>query len=109
VTIPGPAQRSRTGLTAQQAEAWCLENMPIGAVGLAQDAQFYVKLELRGERQKSMDAASSDSSTGLSIRSWIELFSRKAGPDEPHWGPFESARQRLSDLVRSAGRGPRNG
>jgi hypothetical protein len=109
VTIPGAAQRSRTGLTAYQAEAWCLENMPIRAAGLNPDTQFYVKLELRGERQKAKDASEADSPTGISIRAWIELFSRKAGPDEPHWGPYESARQRLSDLVRSAGRGPRSG
>jgi hypothetical protein len=109
VTIPGPAKRSKTGLSGPQAESWCLENMTIGASGLAQDAPFFLRMELRGERQKEPSAPAADPGSGIGIRAFIELFSRKASPDEPRWGPFDSARQRLSDLVRIPGRGARSG
>ena len=103
VTIPGPAKRSRTGLTGPQAESWCLENMTIGSAGLAQDTLFFLRLELRGERQKEPSGPVADSGAGISIRPWIDLFIRKAGPDDPHLGPFESARQRrrLVDQILS--------
>jgi hypothetical protein len=43
---------------------------------------------------------------GLSlIKAAAELISRKPRPDEPRWGPFESGRLRLSELVRMPGRG----
>ncbi|MGD0498786.1 MAG: hypothetical protein ABSC23_10160 [Bryobacteraceae bacterium] len=109
VTIPGPAPRSKAGLTGPQAESWCMENVAIGASGLAQDTPFFLRLELRGERQKELSGPVADTGAGIAIRPLIELFSRKAGPDDLHWGPFQSAPQRLSDLVRTPGRGAGSG
>ncbi len=110
VTIPGPAPRSKTGLTGPQAESWCLENMAISASGLATDTPFFLRLELRAPKPKESSAAAADSGSGISIlKSLPELFGRKAEPGEPHWGPYESARQRLSDLIRTTGRGAGNG
>jgi hypothetical protein len=109
VTVPGLAPRARAGLSGPQAEAWCLENMPISAAGLAPDVPFFLRLELRGARQKDIPAPAANSGAGISFRALIELFGRKAGPDDPRWGPFETARRRLADLVRAPERGARSG
>jgi hypothetical protein len=109
VTVPGPALRARAGLSGPQAEAWCLENMPISAAGLAPDALFFLRLELRGATQKDFSAPAAEGGAGISLRALIELFGRKAGPGDPRWGPFETARQRLADLLRTADRGARSG
>ena len=110
VTIPGPAPRSKTGLTGPQAESWCLENMAISASGLAADTPFFLRLELRAPKPKESAATATDSGAGISIiKSLPELFGKKAEPGEPRWGPYESPRQRLSDLIRTTGRGAGNG
>jgi hypothetical protein len=106
VTIPGPAPRSKGDLTAHLAEAWCLDNLAISASGLAADRVFFLRLELRTEQRRELSSVLEDPGISL-LRPLVELFSRKARPDEPHWGPFESGRLRLSELVRMPGRGPR--
>ena len=40
VAIPDSAARSAAGLSAAQAEAWCLENVAISSSGLAPDKPF---------------------------------------------------------------------
>ena len=107
VAIPGPSMRSKAGLTGPQAEAWCLENMSIRPSGLAQDALFYLRLELRSEHQKGSPTLTADPG-GLSISAIIERLSRTAGPDDPHW-TLESGRLRLSELIRTQSRGARSG
>jgi hypothetical protein len=106
VTIPGPAPRSRDNLTDAQAEAWCLENLAISASGLPADQPFFLRLELRTEQRRELASVLADPGISL-VKPFVELFSRKPRPDEPHWGPFESGRLRLSELVRMPGRGPR--
>jgi len=107
VAITESASRSKTGMTAPQAEAWCLENLGISAAGLAPDRPFFLRLELRVADPKEFSSVMAD--PVLSLRAFMEMLSRKAGPGDPHWGPYESGRMRLSDLVRTAGRGAPNG
>ena len=107
VTIPGASPSSRSGLTAAQAENWCLDNLVISALGLPPDHPFYLRLELRTASPREFSSVMAD--PGISFRALAELFARKAGPDDPHWGPYESGRVRLSDLVRTPGRGARSG
>jgi len=104
VTIPGPAPRSKGDLTALQAEGWCLDNVAISAKGLAADQPFFLRLEMRTEQHRELSSVLADPGISL-LRPLVELFSRKARPDEPQWGPFESRRLRLSELVRMTGRG----
>jgi hypothetical protein len=93
-------------LSAPAAEAWCLEGLAISALGMAPDRPFWLRFELRTADKK--DLASGAGQPGLNLRSLIELFSMKPGPDDPNWtrevGPL-----RLEDLRRAAGRGARNG
>lgn len=107
VTQLGSTPRSTPHVvSAPAAEAWCLEGLAISALGLAPDHPFWLRFELRTADQKDLSAGAGE--PGLNLRSLIELFSRKPGPDDPNWtrevGPL-----RLEDLRRVAGRGARNG
>jgi hypothetical protein len=107
VTQLGSTRRSTPHvLSAPAAEAWCLEGLAISTLGMAPNRPFWLRFELRTADQK--DLAGGAGEAGLSLRSLIELFSRKPGPDDPNWtrevGPL-----RLEDLRRAAGRGARNG
>ena len=107
VTQLGSTPRSTAHvLSAPAAEAWCLEGLAISALGVAPNRPFWLRFELRTADQK--DLAGGAGEPGLNLRSLIELFSRKPGPDDPNWtrevGPL-----RLEDLRRAAGRGARNG
>ena len=107
VTQLGSSPRSTPHvLSAPAAEAWCLEGLAISALGVAPNRPFWLRFVLRTADQK--DLAGGAGEPGLNLRSLIELFSRKPGPDDPNWtrevGPL-----RLEDLRRAAGRGARNG
>ena len=107
VTQLGSTPRSTAHvLSAPAAEAWCLEGLAISTLGMAPNRPFWLRFELRTADLK--DLAGGAGEAGLSLRSLIELFSRKPGPDDPNWtrevGPL-----RLEDLRRAAGRGARNG
>ena len=101
VTVP---PRSRENLTAAQAEAWCLESLAISAKGLAADRPFFLRFELFTEQRRESSGVLADPGISL-VKPLAELLTRRWRPDEPHWGPFESGRLRLSELVRMAGRG----
>jgi hypothetical protein len=99
VTIPGATPESRVGLTATEAEAWCMENMMVSALGVPPDQDFWMRFDLRTADPKDMGSVVSES--GISISALIEMFSRK--PDgEPHW--VMERRLRLADLRRSPSR-----
>ncbi len=104
VAIPSQAARPRDNMTSLDAEKWCLENLAISASGLAPDRPFFLRLELRTEQRRELSSVLDDPGISL-VKAAAELFSRKPRPDEPHWGPFESGRLRLSELVRMPGRG----
>jgi hypothetical protein len=99
VTIPGATPESRLGLTAEQAEAWCMDNMTVSALGVAPDRDFWLRFDLRTADPKDM--ASIVSETGISISGLIEFFSRKTD-GEPHWAM--ERRLRLTDLRRTPSR-----
>ena len=107
VTQLGSTPRSTPHvLSAPAAEAWCLEGLAISAMGVAPNRPFWLRFELRTAEQKDLSGGAGE--PGLSLKSLIELFSRKPGPDDPNWtrevGPL-----RLDDLRRATGRGARNG
>lgn len=104
VAITESAARNRVGMTAPQAEIWCLQSLGISAAGLAPDRPFFMRLELRTADSKELSNFMADP-----VGVIVERLSRKAGPGDPHWGPYDSGHMRLSDLVRTAGRGAPTG
>jgi hypothetical protein len=80
-------------LTAQQAEAWCLERVSLPIAGLPSDKQLWVRLDIHGRTGREAQPLEED---GLSIGALIELFSRPGkGPGVMQWraesGPFTIA------------------
>ncbi len=99
VAIPGV--RTQEGLTAAQAEQWCLENLAIGASGLEPAQPFRVRFELRTVSRTDLKRVLGD--MGISIVSMIDIFSRKAGNGEESW-TLETGWLRLMDLPKLTGR-----
>jgi hypothetical protein len=100
VAIPGSA-RSQEGLSAAQAEAWCLEYSAISASGLAPDKPFRMRFELRSVQPRDLSRVMGD--VGISLTTMIDIFSRQAGGGESY-PPLETGWLRLRDLPRLAGR-----
>jgi hypothetical protein len=92
VTMAGPPPRSVSYLTANAAEAWCLEHVtvPLIALGKLRDAPFWIRLEYRFLDGDT--AAARDDDAGITLKGLIEALSRR--PKEsglPHAveaGPF---------------------
>jgi hypothetical protein len=76
VTLAGPPPRSVAYLTANAAEAWCLEQLtiPIAALGSLRSAPFWIRLEYR---ILDGDSAGAREDAGLSLKGLIEALSRK--------------------------------
>jgi len=100
-----PRSTPARALSAAAAEAWCLEGWPSAPWAWRRTVLSGLRFELRTADQKDSRRAGEP---GLNLRSLIELFSRRPGPDDPNWtrevGPL-----RLEDLRRAVGRGARNG
>ena len=99
-------RRSASRLSLEETETWCLQNLAISALGLETQRPFWLRFELRTASEKEISEVAGDS--GISIRSLIEMFSRRAGPDEGHW-TLNAGPLRLGDLPRISGRRTRNG
>jgi hypothetical protein len=106
VAIPGSAARSQEGLSAAEAETWCLGNAAISASRLAPDRPFRMRFELRSQRQPDLSPLVSD--LGISLTSMVAIFSRKPGAGEFHQ-LLETDWLRLLALPRLSGRPARRG
>jgi hypothetical protein len=73
-------RRSPAGLSANAAEAWCIENIFVPAASAP-----------------SKDFASASDGTGISIPALIQLLSHPPRPQQDHWA-LESAAFHLADL-----------
>jgi hypothetical protein len=105
VAMPGPAQRKQENLSATATEAWCLDNLAVSTSNIDTQRQFWVKLDMRTADPK--DLSSVMAGPGISFAEIILRLGKKAGGDESislTAGPL-----RLHDLVRTPGRGSRNG
>jgi hypothetical protein len=102
----GAANRRVSRLSATAAEAWCLDNLAISALGLQPDRPFWFRFELRTADPKDLPSVVGD--PGISIRNLIEIFSRKPGAGEDHWS-LAAGPLRLADLPRTVARRTRNG
>jgi len=92
VTQAGTPPRSASYLTANAAEAWCLEHLtiPVSELGKLRDAPFWIRLEYR--ILEGSAAPERDDSGGLSLKGLIEALSRKVKETGPthavEAGPF---------------------
>jgi len=88
-------RKSGSHLSANAAEAWCLDNIFASKANLPANQQLWARLEIRSAEQKELAAISQDS--GISLTALIEVFSRPTRPQQEHWA-LESAPFRLADL-----------
>jgi hypothetical protein len=98
--------RKTDSLSDKAAEAWCLENLAISASNLAKDRRFWLKLEMRTADPK--DFSDVVAGPGLSLAEFVRRLGKRPGSDDPPFS-LEAGPLRLDDLVRTPGRGPRNG
>jgi hypothetical protein len=88
-------RKSAVGLSANAAEAWCVENIFVPAAKLPADKQLWAHLDIRTVESKEQPSSSDDA--GISIPALIQLLSRPPRPQQDHW-TAESASFRLTDL-----------
>jgi hypothetical protein len=92
VTMAGPPPRSVSYLTANAAEAWCLDQLriPLSALGALREAPFWIRLEYRTLGGDSTPAR--DEAAGFTLRGLIEALStRPKAASQTHAveaGPF---------------------
>jgi hypothetical protein len=98
--------RSATHLSQSEAEAWCLENLAISALGLEPQRPFWVSFDLRTASDRDLPLL--EGNGGISIRGLIDFFARKAGAGDERW-EAEAGPLRLIDLPRITIRRARNG
>jgi hypothetical protein len=105
VTRLSNPRRSAAHLTAQAAEAWCLEQMPMDATGLRDADPFWVRLEIRAQTGKTgtqIFGRDSLTESGISLNGLVEIFSRPAQTDQPHW-TIDAGPMTLNEVRRGRG------
>lgn len=84
-------RKSVSGLTAQQAEAWCFENLGISDANIPRNQPLYFKLEIRTD-DATLRTPLFNSPDHLNLTALINLFSRPPERQQWHWtgeaGPF---------------------
>ncbi len=96
----GATRRAISRATAAGVEAFCVDGLSLDAAGFSRDRQFWLKLEIRAEDPKELGAVVGE--PGINLARLIELFSRPARGQQPHW-TVERGPLRLADL-KTAGR-----
>jgi hypothetical protein len=91
-------------LTSEAAEAWCLDQMPLDASGLGDKEPFWVRLDVRaaGRTAGPLFGREDLSESGISLNGLVEIFSRPAQTDQPHW-TIEAGPMTLGELRRGRG------
>jgi hypothetical protein len=99
----GHPRSSVSHLSAEGAEAWCLEALALPASGLASEKPFWMKLE--GRMEDAREPAGLENEGSVSLSRLIELFSRRTRTEQTRWaaaaGPL-----RLAGLKKSSVRAP---
>lgn len=88
-------RKSGLNLSANAAEAWCVDNVFLPASTLPVGKELWARLEIRSADPRGQVPTATDS--GISIVSLVELFSRPPRPQQDHWS-LESAPFHLGDL-----------
>ena|SRR5258706_6791665 len=101
VKIPGGKVRG-SHLTKDQVEAWCWQQMPVDVSGLASNEPFWARVDIRAPDDKLAPLFGRESLTesGISLNSLIEIFSRPAQKEQPHW-TLDTGPLTLDELKRT--------
>jgi hypothetical protein len=79
----GATGREASRLTAPQAEAWCLDNMPVPLRSVPATQPFMIKLTC--EISEKDEEAGSKTESGATLAGLIEIFSRKEKEAPVRW------------------------
>ena len=96
-TIRSAASR----LSADAAEAWCLDNIAVASSGLPRDKPVWIRLDIRAQENRNAKPLGEDE--GISLSSLIEIFSR-TGKQEPNQWRLEAGPVRLGEIEKAVGR-----
>src|SRR5688572_455620 len=88
-------------LSADAAEAWCLDNIAVSSSGLPRDKPLWIRLDIRAQENRNVKPLGEDE--GISLSSLIEIFSRP-GKQEPNQWRLEAGPVRLGEIEKAAGR-----
>jgi hypothetical protein len=94
VMRPRTVRTASPRLSANGAEAWCLENLSIPVAGLPADRDLWARLEIRSVDLKRESPLADP---GISLATLIEIFSRPARGQQEHWA-LESLPFRLAEV-----------
>jgi hypothetical protein len=97
VTTTTKERRSASHLSETGAESWCFSALTLPLSALPREGPFWLRLELRLEDSK--DQAGLLEGSGISLARLIEIFSRRARPQQPPW-QAEVGPLRLADLKK---------
>src|SRR5262249_6040132 len=82
VTKLSQPPKTNSHMTAQAAEVWCLDQMPLDVSGLNGKETFWTRMEVRAEDDKrdggSLFGRERMSESGISLNGLVEIFSRPA-------------------------------
>ena len=88
---------SASRLTAQAAEAWCLERFSFPSTGLPTDKPLWLRIDVKAHDTRERQP---DTDEGLSLFTLIDLFSKSARPSGPMQWRAESQPVTLAELRR---------
>jgi hypothetical protein len=74
-------------LTANEAEAWCIQEMSMEISGVASNQPLWAHMDIRaeGEREQPLFGRGNITDNGISLTSLIERFSKLPPATQPHW------------------------
>ncbi|MEI9811150.1 MAG: hypothetical protein WDO18_00090 [Acidobacteriota bacterium] len=83
-----PARKTSHRLTANEAEAWCVQEMSMDLNGIASNQPLWahiMEIRAEGERDPKLFGRDNITDDGISLTSLIERFSRLPQATQPHW------------------------
>ena len=98
-------RKSVAHLTKEAAEVWCMDQLPLDAAGLRDTEPFWVHLEIRAQNAKNstnLFGRENLSESGISLNGLVEIFSRPAQTDQPHWN-LDAGPMTLNEVRRGRG------
>jgi hypothetical protein len=81
-------RKSKTHLSAAAAENWCMAQMTLDTTGLSNSEPIWTLLDIRAEdpvRDGGLFGRGQIGEAGISLTPLIEVFSRPARSQQPHW------------------------